>query len=194
MTFEDLSHASADRYADRMMHDVRSTNQIRFPPPRPPTFSARESLETPTFNMDDNIITARVVTDTSTSTTAITTPQPVISTKVSRTVQERFQEFHANFERLEPMLSSHLSTEEKKRFVRAIMGPGSMHRPETLTIIVSIIVVVITAIVCLSNSPPNPNKQTSRFAQTSHHLPDNAISSTTKLNISRLLKPLNRNR
>ena len=134
MTVEDLSHASADRYADRMMHDVKSTSQIRFPPRPPPTFSARESLETSTDDMED-VISARVTNDT--AQTPTTTPVAV-NAKVTRTVQERFQDFYAEFESLEPMLSTHLSPEDRKRFVRAIQGPGPLHRPETVTIVISI--------------------------------------------------------
>jgi hypothetical protein len=191
MTVEDLSHASADRYADRMMHEVKRTTQIRFPPRPPPTFSARESLETPTDNMEDTIISARVANETDAPTTANTATKPTVSAKATRTVQERFQDFYADFESLEPMLSSHLSPEDKKRFVQAIRGPDPLHRPEMVTIVVSILVVMMTAMVCLNNSS-TPREPRSRAAR-ALPLPSEA-SSTANFNIERILKPLNRNR
>lgn len=192
MTVEDLSHASADRYADRMMHDVKKTSQIRFPPRPPPTFSARESLETHTDDMED-IVSARVTNDTVHSSVGKTTEPSTVSAKATRTVQERFQDFYADFESLEPMLSTHLSPEDKKRFVRAIQGPSPLHRPETVTIAVSILVLIMTAMVCLNHSSP-PREPRSRAAHASPPPPTATSSSTTNFNIERLLKPLNRNR
>lgn len=188
MTVEDLSHASADRYADRMMHDVKSTSQIRFPPRPPPTFSARESLETSTDNTED-VVSARVTSETIDATTANPTKPSTASGRATRSVQERFQDFYADFERLEPMLSTHLSPEDKKRFVRAIQGPNPLHRPETVTIVVSILVVLLTAMVCLNTSSA-PHESRSRAAHASP--PPTATSSTTNFNIERLLKSLNR--
>ena len=190
MTVEDLSHASADRHADRMMHEVKTTTQIRFPPRPPPTFSARESLETPTDNMEDTIISARVANETAAPTPANTATKPTVSAKATRTVQERFQDFYADFDSLEPMLSTHLSPEDKKRFVQAIRGPGPLHRPEMVTIAVSIIVVMMTAMVCLNKSS-TPHEPRSRAAPSPS---PPVVSSTTNFNIERLLKPLNRNR
>lgn len=193
MTVEDLSHASADRYADRMMHDVKSTSQIRFPPRPPPTVSARESLELPVDNMED-ILSARVTNRADGEADAVVnTSKSTVSAKATRTVQERFQDFYADFESLEPMLSTHLSPEDKKRFVRAIQGPGPLHRPETVTIAVSILVLIMTAMVCLNHSPP-PREPRSRAAHASPPPPTATSSSTTNFNIERLLKPLNRNR
>lgn len=192
MTVEDLSHANADRYAERMMHDVKSTSQIRFPPRPPPTFSARESLETSTDNMED-IVSARVANDADDSSNVNTTKSPTISKNATRTVQERFQDLYADFESLEPMLSTHLSPEDKKRFVRAIRGPSPLHRPETVTIAVSILVLIMTAMVCLNHSSA-PRESRSRAACASPPSPPTTTSSTTNFNIERLLKPLNRNR
>lgn len=192
MTVEDLSHASADRYADRMMHDVKNTSQIRFPPRPPPTFSARESLETPTGNLDD-IISARVTKDMDDSSVSDTSKPTPVNAKAARTVQERFQDFYADFESLEPMLSTHLSPEDKKRFVRAIRGPSPLHRPETVTIAVSILVLIMTAMVCLNHSS-HPRESRSRAARASPPPAPTVTSSTTNFNIERLLKPLNRNR
>ncbi len=188
MTVEDLSHASADRYADRMMHDVKSTSQIRFPPRPPPTFSARESLETPTDNTED-VVSARVTSETTDATTSNTTKPTAVSTRATRSVQERFQDLYADFESLEPMLSTHLSPEDKKRFVRAIRGPSPLHRPEVVTVVVSILIIIMTAMVCL-NTPHTPRESRSRAAHASP--PPTATSSTTNFNIERLLKPLNR--
>jgi hypothetical protein len=192
MTVEDLSHASADRYADRMMHDVKSTLQIRFPPRPPPTFSARESLETPTDDTED-VVSARVTSATVDATSVSTSKSPTTSVKAKRSVQERFQDFYADFERLEPMLSTHLTPEDKKRFVRAIKGPSPLHRPEIVTVVVSILVVIMTAMVCLNTSSPRRESR-SRAAPVSPPPPHIATSSTTNFNIERLLKPLNRNR
>jgi hypothetical protein len=190
MTVEDLSHASADRYADRMMHDVKSTSHIRFPPRPPPTISARESLETITDNMED-VLSARVTNGTD-DPDDTSKPSTVIS-RAARTVQERFQDFYADFENLEPLLSTHLSPMDKKRFVRAIQGPSPIHRPETVTIAVSIIVLIMTAMVCLNHSP-TPRESRSRAVHASPPPAPTATSSTTNFNIERLLKPLNRNR
>ena len=193
MTVEDLSHASADRYADRMMHDVKSTSQIRFPPRPPPTFSARESLETSANDMED-VVSARVTSGTNDSPAVNTTKPSTVNAKATRTVQERFQDFYADFESLEPMLSTHLSREDKKRFVRAIQGPSPLHRPETVTIAVSILVLIMTAMVCLNHSS-DPRESRSRAARASPAPPATATSSsTTNFNIERILKPLNRNR
>jgi len=194
MTVEDLSHASADRYADRMMHDVKSTSQIRFPPRPPPTVSARESLELPVDNMED-ILSARVTNGADGGAdAAVNTSKPsTVSAKTTRTVQERFQDFYADFESLEPMLAIHLSREDKKRFVRAIQGPSPLHRPETVTVAVSIIVLILTAMVCLNHSS-SPREPRSRAARASPPPAPTATSSTTNFNIERLLKPLNRNR
>ena len=192
MTAEDLSHASADRYADRMMHDVKSTSQIRFPPRPPPTFSARESLETPTGNTED-VVSARVASDMTDAATVRTANPATMSAKATRSVQERFQDFYADFERLEPMLSTHLSPEDKKRFVRAIQGPSPLHRPEMVTIVVSILLVIMTAMVCL-NTSSTPRESRSRAAPASPAPPPTETSSTTNFNIERLLKPLNRSR
>lgn len=186
MTVEDLSHASANRYADRMIQDVKSTSQIRFPPRPPPTFSARESLETDADDVED-VISARVVNHT--------TPTVAVSARTTRTVQERFQDFYADFETLEPLLSSHLSPDDKKRFVRAIQGPSPLHRPEVVTIAVSILVVSMTAIVCLHNNGTRAHEPRSRAASASPRpSAPSAMSSTANFNIERLLKPLNRNR
>lgn len=193
MTVEDLSHASADRYADRMMHDVKNTSQIRFPPRPPPTFSARESLETPTDDMED-IISARVTEDVISTSTPPPKPSTV-SAKATRTVQERFQDFYADFESLEPMLSTHLSREDKKRFIRAIQGPNPLHRPETVTVAVSIIVLIMTAMVCLNHSSfPREPRSRAASASSSAPPPPVATSSRANFNIERLLRPLNRNR
>lgn len=192
MTVEHLSHASADRYADRMMHDVKSTSQIRFPPRPPPTASARESLETfqdsEEHAMPDDAafaISARVEE----------TPPPASTTKPAKSIQERFQDFYADFETLEPMLSTYLSADDKTRFVRAIRGPSPLQRPEMITIVVSILVVTMTAMVCLNHSPRGETR--SRAAPSSHSSSSPSppqTSSTTNYNIDRIIAPLNRNR
>lgn len=186
MTIEELSHASADRYADRMMHDVKSASQIRFPPRPPATFSARESLETPTDGMVD-VISARAMETTEPITTH-DTPHPKY-TRQTRTVQERFQDFYTDFESLEPILFTHLSEDDKNRFMRAIRGPRSLHRPEITTIIVAILVVIITSMVCLNRPPPPPLEIRSRATHPT--FPPPSSSSTTSFNIDRILKPLN---
>lgn len=191
MTVEDLSHASADRYVDRMMHDVKSTSQIRFPPRPPPTFSARESLETPPADNVDDVISARLTNKTNDPPVSNTAKRTTVSAKAARTVQERFHDFYADFESLEPMLSTHLSPEDKKRFVRAIRGPSPIHRPETVTIAVSVFVLIMTAMVCFSHHP-NPREPRSRAARASPPPVPAATSLTTNFNIERLLKPLNR--
>lgn len=193
MTVEDLSHASAHRYADRMMHDVKNTSQIRFPPRPPPTFSARESLETTTDNMED-VVSVRITKDMDDSTKGDTAAKPShVNAKVARTVQDRFQDFYADFESLESMLSTHLSPEDKKRFVRAIRGPSPIHRPEMVTIAVSILVLIMTAMVCLNQSS-HPREPRSRAAHASPRSASAVTSSTTNFNIKRLLEPFNRNR
>lgn len=200
MTVEHLSHASADRYADRMMHDVKTTSQIRFPPRPPPTASARESLETfqdiEEHAMPDGdafAISARVEE----------TPPPASIKKPIKSIQERFQDFYTDFETLEPMLSTYLSADDRKRFVRAFRGPSPFQRPEMITIVVSILVVMMTAMVCLNHSSHSPRGESrSRAAPSSHSSssppppppPPSQTSSTTNYNIDRIIAPLNRNR
>ena len=195
MTVEHLSHASADRYADRMMHDVKTTSQIRFPPRPPPTASARESLETfqdseeHTIPDDDAFAVSARVEET---------PPPTTTTKPTKSIQERFQDFYADFETLEPMLSTYLSADDKRRFVRAVRGPSPLQRPEMITIVVSILVVMMTAMVCLNHPPHSSQRESrSRAAPSSHSASSPSpprTSSTTNYNIERIIAPLNRNR
>ena len=189
MTAEHLSHASADRYADRMMHDVKATSHVRFPPRPPPTVSARESLEV----LRDGEERAAIDEDAfAVSARVEETPSPVAA-KPTKSIQERFQNFYADFETLEPMLSTYLSTDDKKRFVRAVRDPSPLHRPEMVTIIVSILVVIVTAMVCL-NHPPSPYREESRSRAAPSTNSSPPISSTTNYNINRIIAPLSRDR
>lgn len=195
MTVEELSHASADRCTDRMMHDVRTTAQIRFPPRPPPTFSARESLEAQSDDRGDGI----PVEETENNNSALPVTEdtsPIVQKKHIRTAKERFRDFYTNFESLEPLLSTHLTHEDKKRFISAIRGPRSHHRLEPTTIAVSILVVTITAMVCLNHTPPSRESLSRALRSpsvTSTSSPSGmfsgASSSTTNFNIDRILKP-----
>ena len=188
MTVEELSHATADRYADRMMHEMKSAHKMRHPPRLPPPISARESFETkhtPPRDDDDDApssLSARVGETESLPTTST-------SKTVEKSLQERFQDFYADFEHLEPMLSTYLTPQDKKRFVQAIRGPNLMQRPEVMTAAVAIVVVVLTAVVCLGNASHHPEPRLRAAASSS--VPD--TSSTTNFNIQRILRPLNRN-
>jgi len=186
MTAENLSHAAADRYADRMMHDVRNTSQLRYPPRPPPTISARESLAPASDESDGGVVSARVAEEENGA--RVTVPPP-------RSMQERLRDFVSDFETLEPMLSTHLSSDDKRRVVRAIQGPGLLERPEVVTVAISALVVLMTAMVCLGNSSSHPVTRRSRAAATPPPPPTAPPpSSATNFNIDRILAPLSRHR
>jgi hypothetical protein len=189
MTVEHLSHASADRDADRMMNDVKVTSRIRFPPRPPPTFSARESLELTADELktNDNVLSARVVNEppVHAATAVATTP---------KSVEERVRDFYADFEALEPILCTYLSNTERKRFARAVNGPSLLQRPEMITTVVSIVVLLMTVMVCLH---PSTGERRSRGVHAPMENPMQGrtdSSSTANFNIRRILEPLNRNR
>jgi len=176
MTLESLTNALADTHSDRMIHDVK-TSQLRFPPRPPETLSARETLE--------DVVSARVVPQ-------VETPSVMEKGAPARTksVQERFQEFYTQFENLEPMLATYLTPEDKVRFVRSIQGPRGLHNPDTLTIVIATSLVVLAAMVCFTNRSKRETFPIMR-SSTGIHEPE-SLSSTSRINIERILKPLNR--
>lgn len=173
MTVEDLSHASADRYTDRMIHDVHATSQTRFPPRPPPTVSAREILEE--TRDDTPLISARVE------------EAPSSSTERS-SIHEKLMDFQRNFEAVEPVLSTLLPPETKKRIMRAVRGPPPMQRTEVLTIVVSIIVVLMTSMVCLSSTTRASGMRVANVPRATH---SDGLSATTNYNIDRLMSSIN---
>ena len=139
MTLEDLSSAAADRYADRMMHDVRATSHIRFPPRLSPPASARESLAE--HEETEEVVSARVETPDAPPAAA---PRP-------KSAQERFQEFYAAFEHVESSLHTHLTPEDRERMARALAPPRAAPDPATIVVGVSVAAVLVTALVCLQS-------------------------------------------
>jgi hypothetical protein len=134
----------------------------------------------------EDVVSARVVPQ------AEDPPPPVVEGGAVRTksVQERFQEFYTQFEGLEPMLATYLTQEDKVRFVRSIQGPRGLHNPDTFTIIIAVFLIALTAVVCLTNLPKREQFPIMRSSSSINDA--ESLSSTSRMNIERILKPLNR--
>lgn len=190
MTAEDLSRAAADRHDNRVMHEVRNTVHLRFPPQRPLTRSAREALHD-----DDHeaaVVSARTeeTLDAPFDAPVIVAPPPPAHKKP--TDAECVNDVYKRVLALEPFISTHLTPRDRRRLVEAIRGPSPRTRPEVVTVIVSALVLFITAMACLHNPTAHHHHRPRHVEPLSRAAAE--VSSSTAFNIHRILTPLTRGR
>lgn len=141
MTIEELSHATADRYAAKMMHDVKSNSRIRAPPrPAPPQF-AREAL--------DDATSARVVEDAHVEDLP---KEPVVSARPA-TRDDDVQAFFDAFQKVESSLHTYVTPEDRKRIRDSLssptgMGDNPLQNPMVVTVLVCSVLVAIVYQAC----------------------------------------------
>ena len=179
MTVEDLSVATAERYENKMLHDVKNTAHVRAPPrPDPPIFG-RESME------DAISARAAVVTGAEEYRDDERSPEPPKASAKAATIEDEVTAFFAVFQRIESRLHLHLTDDDKKRIRNALTGPTEpiLQRitsdPATNTLVISVLLTGVVLYVCNSSRRPyirTPYRGESR-------------SELMSWNIGRLLKP-----
>ena len=176
MTLEDLSAATAQRYENRMMHDVKHTTRLQGPPrPDPPAFG-RNAME------DQEAASARVG-----RAVDIEEVRRATETRVTG-VEDDVRVFFETFQRIELHLHKYLTDMDRRRIRNAIAPPDAGLLGDASTLDPMVVALAVCAMVVLGGVYSCNARPPMRYRSSADTL------SVQGWNINRLLRPFNRSR